>query len=127
MAVSKTNASSDRIARVEHHESPRSSRKHSPATLAAQSETRLAATAGGEGLCRDRQRCPSSWLSRGQASVVYGGAEFSRDTDIVVVADDANRGSGLLAAAEAATPKNLGFLGRRLSGKRPRMAFFTES
>ena len=42
-----------------------------------------------------RKRHPISWgvrslLMGGQACVLYGGAEFSRDTDLVIVSDVAN-------------------------------------
>lgn len=44
-----------------------------------------------------------SLLMGGQACVLYGGAEFSRDTDLLVLADDANleRLTAALAALEA--------------------------
>jgi len=41
-----------------------------------------------------------SLLMGGQACVLYGGAEFSRDTDIVVLADDDNLGRLAAAVAE---------------------------
>jgi hypothetical protein len=41
-----------------------------------------------------------SLLMGGQACVLYGGAEFSRDTDIVVLADDDNLGRLVAAVAE---------------------------
>jgi hypothetical protein len=41
-----------------------------------------------------------SLLMGGQACVLYGGAEFSRDTDLLVLADDANL-ERLTAALEA--------------------------